>query len=69
MVMGHSIVGALAIEYARRVSPHVLWDGIARRLPDATLEVFERSGHHAFFEEPERFATAVREWMTRARRS
>jgi proline iminopeptidase len=49
------------------VSPYTLWDGIADRLPDATVEVFERSGHQPFFEEPERFATALTDWMAGAR--
>jgi proline iminopeptidase len=47
--------------------PWTLWDGILERLPDATLEVFPRSGHHPFFEEPERFIEAVTAWMVRAR--
>jgi len=47
--------------------PHVLWDGIPDRLPNATLEIFERSGHQPFFEEPDRFATAVTDWMAALR--
>ena len=43
--------------------PWVLWDGIAERLPSATLRVFGRSGHHPFFEEPEEFAAALTDWM------
>ncbi len=43
--------------------PYVLWDGIVSRLPRATMRLFERSGHHPFFEEPEAFAQAVTEWM------
>ncbi len=45
--------------------PHGLWDGIPARLPNATLEIFERSGHQPFFEEPERFVAAVSDWMGR----
>ena len=45
------------------VVPHVLWDGIASTLPNATLQIFEKSGHQPFFEEPDRFAAAVMEWM------
>jgi proline iminopeptidase len=48
------------------VVPHVLWDGIAPQLPDATVEIFEESGHQPFFEEPERFATAIANWMGRS---
>ncbi len=47
------------------VVPYTLWDGIAENLPNATLQIFERSGHHPFFEEPERFAEVVTEWMAR----
>ena len=45
--------------------PYRLWDGIPERLPNATLELFERSGHQPFFEEPERFVAALSEWMAR----
>jgi len=47
--------------------PYVLWEGIPERLPNATLEIFERSGHQPFFEEPDRFATAVADWMASPR--
>jgi len=43
--------------------PWILWKDAAPRLPDATLELFEESGHHPFVEEPARFAWAVTEWM------
>jgi proline iminopeptidase len=43
--------------------PHVLWRGVVERLPTATLEIFDRSGHQPFFEEPERFATLLADWM------
>jgi proline iminopeptidase len=45
------------------VVPHVLWDGVAASLPDATLRIFDRSGHQPFFEEPAAFADAVTGWM------
>lgn len=45
--------------------PHVLWEGIATRLPRATMEVFEQSGHHPFFEEPDRFVAALTDWMSK----
>jgi proline iminopeptidase len=44
--------------------PYVLWDGIADMLPNATLQIFEKSGHQPFFEEPDRFAVALSAWMT-----
>lgn len=47
--------------------PHVLWEGVASTLPRTTVEIFERSGHQPFFEEPERFAEVVTGWMTRER--
>jgi proline iminopeptidase len=45
--------------------PSALWDGAIATLPNATLEVFDRSGHHPFFEEPERFAATLMDWMGR----
>ncbi len=47
--------------------PYVLWEGIAAKLPRATLRIFEQSGHQPFFEEPDEFAEALRDWMTKAR--
>jgi proline iminopeptidase len=49
------------------VVPYILWDGIADKLPGATLEIFERSGHQPFVEEPDRFVAAVTDWMSRQR--
>jgi len=49
------------------VVPYILWDGIAENLPNATLQIFERSGHQPFFEEPKLFADNVMEWMARGR--
>ena len=43
--------------------PYDLWDGIPATLPDVTFRLFESSGHQPFFEEPERFANVVTEWM------
>lgn len=43
--------------------PYLLWDGIAEKIPNLTVGLFERSGHQAFFEEPERFVEALGEWM------
>jgi proline iminopeptidase len=47
------------------VVPYTMWDGIIDTLPDATLHLFERSGHQTFFEEPEQFVEVVRAWMAR----
>jgi len=43
--------------------PYTLWEGVAAKLPNATLHIFERSGHQPFCEEPDRFAAAVTDWM------
>lgn len=45
------------------IVPYRLWDGIPAKLPDATFELFERSGHQPFFEEPDRFAETVASWF------
>ena len=45
------------------IVPYTLWNGIPETLPDATLRLFERSGHQPFVEEPEGFAAAVTGWM------
>ena len=45
------------------VVPHVLWQGIPETLPKATFELFERSGHQPFFEEPGRFTETVANWF------
>jgi proline iminopeptidase len=47
------------------IVPYTVWDGIADKLPSARLEIFQRSGHQPFFEEPERFTEAVVDWMAR----
>ena len=48
------------------VSPYTMWDGIVETLPNATMHLFERSGHQTFFEEPERFVEVVRAWIGRS---
>lgn len=45
------------------VVPYTLWEGIPARLPDSTFELFERSGHQPFFEEPDRFAETMANWF------
>lgn len=44
--------------------PCVLWEGIPPKLANATLQIFEQSGHQPFFEEPDQFAVALTDWMT-----
>lgn len=43
--------------------PFTMWDGVAGKIPNAHLQLFERSGHQPFFEEPARFADVVLAWM------
>jgi len=43
--------------------PYTLWDGLADTLPDATLQVFDKSGHQPFFEEPDLFVKTLADWM------
>jgi proline iminopeptidase len=47
--------------------PYVLWDGLVSKLPNATFQIFERSGHQPFCEEPERFVEIVTSWMNSTR--
>ena len=47
------------------VVPYTAWDGISKVLPNITVHLFDKSGHWAFVEEPDRFDTALREWVTR----
>jgi len=47
------------------VSPHTMWDGIVDMMPNATMHLFERSGHQTFLEEPARFVEVVHAWMAR----
>lgn len=45
------------------VVPQELWSAVVPSLPQARLQIFERSGHQPFFEEPETFTAAVVSWM------
>jgi len=47
--------------------PYTPSNGIAEKLPNATLRIFERSGHHPFVGEPEAFSAAVTDWVSRFR--
>jgi proline iminopeptidase len=53
----------LALGRCDYVSPWVLWNGVAERLPSVARQIFERSGHQPFFEEPEEFADRLLKWM------
>ncbi len=45
------------------VVPHVLWEGIPTRLPNATFHLFDASGHQPFVEEPAAFTDVVTTWL------
>jgi proline iminopeptidase len=47
------------------IVPWDLWTAVAPELPTATVQVFDRSGHQPFVEEPARFASTLTAWMTR----
>jgi proline iminopeptidase len=53
----------LALGRCDYVSPWILWNGVAEKLPSVTPQIFERSGHQPFFEEPEEFAGSLLTWM------
>jgi proline iminopeptidase len=48
------------------VVPHTMWGDVLPRLPTASFELFEHSGHQPFFEEPQRFGQVMSEWMGQA---
>jgi proline iminopeptidase len=51
-----------------RHDPQTPWPdnaAIAAALPGGRLEVFERSGHYPFVEEPERFTAIVQSFLRR----
>ncbi|MGW3955402.1 alpha/beta fold hydrolase [Streptomyces sp. NPDC004752] len=48
-----------------QVYPSAVGTWLATVVPGARLELFERSGHLPFLEEPERFHRAVRAWTAR----
>lgn len=39
---------------------------LAQRIPNATVRIFEDSGHNAFIEEPDAFFGTLRRWLARA---
>jgi proline iminopeptidase len=44
--------------------PFTMWNGVVERIPNATLRMFEHSGHQVFFEEPTKFAEVVLGWLS-----
>jgi proline iminopeptidase len=63
-----SLLVPILIAHGRHdyVVPFTMWNGIVEKIPNATLHVFERSGHQTFFEEPERFAEVALAWISRS---
>ena len=49
------------------IVPPSLWDAHAALAPHVTARIFERSAHHPAYEEPERFAKELLEWIAAAR--
>lgn len=47
------------------VVPWPLWQPVLPSLPTATFELFERSGHQPFVEEPQRFVEVTGDWLRR----
>ncbi len=44
------------------IVPWIEWQPVVPQLPTARFQLFERSGHQPFCEEPERFVTVLSEW-------
>lgn len=47
------------------ITPLSQAERLQQGMPNADLVVFERSGHMPYIEEPERFATTVRDWLAK----
>ena len=47
-----------------RIVPVAESEAMARAMPRAKLEIFDRSGHMPMLEEPERFRSAVRDFLS-----
>jgi proline iminopeptidase len=49
------------------IVPWVEWQPLLAQLPTATFQLFERSGHQPFCEEPDRFTSVLTGWLKSAR--
>jgi len=61
-----SLIGAPTLVVVGRhdwITPPLFAEALVRSIPGARLEVFERSGHNPFVEEPRRFARVVGEFL------
>lgn len=56
-------VPTLLVYGASEAGAHIGAGALAASVPDITIEVIEGAGHFAFFERPERFRRAVREFL------
>jgi proline iminopeptidase len=45
------------------IVPYTLWEDVLPKLPNATFQLFEKSGHTPQLEEPELFAEKLVEWF------
>jgi proline iminopeptidase len=45
------------------IVPWIEWEPVLPELPTATFQLFERSGHQPFCEEPERFTAVLSDWL------
>jgi proline iminopeptidase len=44
-------------------SPYIIWNDQKEKIPNLSVNLFEKSGHYSFYEEEELFRTKVIEWM------
>jgi proline iminopeptidase len=45
------------------IVPYTMWDGIREKFPNLTSNLFQKSGHWAFFEEHEAFDKKLLDWI------
>jgi hypothetical protein len=43
--------------------PYTLWDDQKDKIPNLSINLFERSGHYSFFEEEELFRNRINDWI------
>jgi len=55
----------LALGVKDFIAPPTLWDGV-QLPPLAWVELFERSGHQPFHDEPTLFVSAIKRWLAGA---
>jgi len=45
------------------VCPHILWDGIAEKIPNAKYVLFDNAGHNPMLEIPDEYTNTVLAWV------